>query len=305
MEFLYILEGIRTPFLDFLMSTLTHLGEETVFLVLAMILFWCIDKYEGYYLLTVGFIGTELNNFLKVNFRIDRPWVRDPNFKAVESAIEGAGGYSFPSGHTQTSVGNFASLAIWNKNKLVRILSVVLCIVVPFSRMYLGVHTPADVLCSFGIALLLAAGLYPVFKNMQKKSTGFVVVLIILILWSLFQVIYMEVYPFPADADAERIMSGIKNSYKILGAAAGLLISFFVEKKYVRFETKAVWWAQIIKVAAGLGLTLGVKELCYLVFGAVLPSPVDRAFSYFVMVMFAATVWPLTFKYFSRIGKKN
>ncbi len=300
MQFLYFLEGIRNPLLTAIMSFFTLFGEETVFIVLAMILFWCINKYEGYYMLTIGFFGTLLNNFLKVNFRVDRPWVRDPDFHAVESAIEGAGGYSFPSGHTQSSVGSFGAVARWEKNKIVRGICIALCIVVPFSRMYLGVHTPADVLTSVAIALVMIFGFYPVFKKAENKAGTMRILMAVLLVWSIFQIFFMELYPFPADADAERIMSGVKNTYKMLGAIAGLWVVFEFDTRFIRFETKAVWWAQIIKVALGLGLSLGVKELGYALFGAFVPQPADRALTYFVMVIFAGAVWPLTFKWFKK-----
>ena len=47
MEFLYLLEGLRTPFLDTVMSALTHLGGETVFLIAALAVFSCADKRQG------------------------------------------------------------------------------------------------------------------------------------------------------------------------------------------------------------------------------------------------------------------
>ncbi len=298
MQFLYFLEGIRNPVLDAVMSFFTLFGDETVFIILAMILFWCVDKREGYYMLTVGFVGTQINNFLKVNFRVDRPWVRDPAFKPVESAIEGAGGYSFPSGHTQSSVGSFGAVARWEKNKIVRIICIAFCVIVPFSRMYLGVHTPADVLASYAIALVLIFAFCPIFKTIDKKPKAMRVLMAVLLAWSVFQVVFMELFPFPSDADAERILSGVKNAYKMLGAVGGLWVVYELDNKYIRFDTKAVWWAQIVKTVAGLGITLGIKELCYVVFGAFVPSPADRAFSYFFMVIFAGVVWPLTFKLF-------
>ena len=101
MQFLYFLEGLRTPFLDKFFALITHLGEETVFLAVAIIVFWCFSKYSGYYLLTAGFFGTMINQFLKLTCRIPRPWVKDPNFTIVEAARAEATGYSFPSGHTQ------------------------------------------------------------------------------------------------------------------------------------------------------------------------------------------------------------
>ena len=117
MELLYFFEKIRVPGLNEFMLAITTLGEETAFLVIALILFWCVDKYVGYYTLSVGFIGTIANQFLKLWFRIPRPWVLDEKFTILEQAREGAGGYSFPSGHTQSAVGTFGSIAATTKNK--------------------------------------------------------------------------------------------------------------------------------------------------------------------------------------------
>ena len=107
MELLYFLEKIRVPGLNEFMLLITQFGEETAFLVLALILFWCVDKYKGYYILSVSFLGILANQFLKLLFRVPRPWVLDENFTILEQAREAAGGYSFPSGHTQTAVGAF------------------------------------------------------------------------------------------------------------------------------------------------------------------------------------------------------
>ena len=74
------------------MQFFTLFGEELLFMVLALAVYWCVSKEEGYYLLFVGFLGTIVNQFLKLLFRIPRPWVRDPNFTIVESARSGATG---------------------------------------------------------------------------------------------------------------------------------------------------------------------------------------------------------------------
>ena len=50
MEFLYFLEGLRTPIGDAFFSLITHLGEETLFIIAGLLVFWCIDKLQGYYL---------------------------------------------------------------------------------------------------------------------------------------------------------------------------------------------------------------------------------------------------------------
>ena len=87
---------------------------------MGMVLFWCVYKRLGYYLLSVGLTGTVLNQFLKLLFRIPRPWVRDNSLTVVGDATEAATGYSFPSGHTQTAVGIYGGIAYeryWGRNQ--------------------------------------------------------------------------------------------------------------------------------------------------------------------------------------------
>ena len=306
MSFLYLLESVRNPIFDAFFSAITLLGEETLFMVVGMIFFWCIDKYQGYYLLSTGFLGTVINQFLKMSFKIPRPWVQDPNFTIVESAREAATGYSFPSGHTQTSVGLFGGVARWNKGIVLRILAICACVLVPLSRMYLGVHTPYDVGASVIIALLLIFVAYPLFKKAEKSPKVMYALLSALTLITFVYLLFATLYPFSADTDAHNLLSAQKNGYTLLGCALGLLTVYTLDLKYINFSTKAVWWVQIIKIVGGLALVLLVKEA--------LRSPIDaifgghlaaRAVRYFLMVLVGGAVWPLTFKYFSRIKKKE
>ena len=103
MKVLYWLESIRAPWLDAVMLAISQLGGEILFMAIVIALFWCMDKRKGYYLMTVGFFGIVANQFLKLVFRVSRPWIRDPEFTIVEGARAGATGYSFPSGHTQNA----------------------------------------------------------------------------------------------------------------------------------------------------------------------------------------------------------
>ena len=96
MELLKLIEGIRTPFLNEIMSLVTMLGDETFFMIIGMTVMWCISKKWGFRLMIIGLAGTGFNQLLKYIFLVPRPWVLDPTFTIVESAREGAGGYSFP-----------------------------------------------------------------------------------------------------------------------------------------------------------------------------------------------------------------
>ncbi len=305
MNFLYALEGIRTPVLDKIMSLITYLGGEAVFIAAAIIIFWCLSKNCGYYMMTVGFAGIIINQFLKLWFRIPRPWVKDPNFTIVESARADASGYSFPSGHTQNAFATLGAPARFYKNSAVRIILVILIVLTAFSRMYLGVHTPLDVGVSLVVGTILVFIIYPFFRDMNEKPKQVYIIFALFIILSAAFVAFVELYDFPADIDAENYAEGLKNAYMMLFCSLGLMLCYFTDTKYIHFQTQAVWWAQIIKVVVGLGILLGLK--------AVLKAPLLALFGghniahgirYFIVIIFAGIIWPLTFKFFAKLGKK-
>lgn len=305
MELLYALESIRTPFLDKLMGLVTNLGGEAVFIVAAIIVFWCLNKSCGYYMMTVGFAGTIINQFLKLWFRIPRPWVKDPNFTIVESARAEATGYSFPSGHTQNAFAVFGAPARFFKNTALRIVFIFLIALTAFSRMYVGVHTPLDVGVSLIVGTILVFVIYPFFRDMDKSPKKVYIIFGIFIVLAAAFVAFVELYDFPADIDAENYASGLKNAYMILFCAIGLMLTFFIDTKYVRFPTQAVWWAQIIKVVVGLAILLALKSVLkaplLALFGG---HSVAHGVRYFIVILFAGIVWPMTFKFFAKLGKK-
>lgn len=304
MPILYWLEKIRVPGLNEFMLAITTLGEETAFLVIAMIFFWCVDKKKGYYIMAVGFIGTMLNQFLKLFFRIPRPWVLDENFTILEQAREAAGGYSFPSGHTQMAVGTFGSIAASCEKRWVKVLCVTLAVLVGFSRMYIGVHTPQDVLVSAAIAVALIFLLRPTVLKGSSRSIKLVLGGLILMALGLFA--YVEWFPFPADIDEHNLESGVKNAYTMLGCLAAVAIVYVVDEKWLHFQVEAPLIGQIFKVVLGLLAVLLVKEGLRTPLNALFGGHMAaRAVRYFLIVIVAGIVWPLTFRFFAKIGKKE
>ena len=142
MGILRFLESIRTGVGDFFFATVTHIGEEIFFLAIAILFYWCINKRQGYYILMTGVVGSVINQWLKILFRIPRPWILDPTFTPVGDAVAEATGYSFPSGHTQNVAGTFGCIGRDSSKKWVKLSSLAVILLVAFSRMYLGVHTP-------------------------------------------------------------------------------------------------------------------------------------------------------------------
>lgn len=304
MDILYALEKIRTPFWNGVMSAVTQLGGEVIFIVAAVVVFWCVRKWEGYYLMTVAFCGTVLNQFLKLICRVPRPWVRDPNFTIVESARAEATGYSFPSGHTQNAIGLFGGMARWGGRRWVRLGLTALALVIAFSRMYLGVHTPADVGVSLVLAAALVLGLYPLMRRAQEKPRYMGYVLAAMLVVSGAFVVFVEAYGFSADTDAENLVSGIGNAWKMLGAVAGMTLAWLLDRRYIHFETQAVWWVQVIKVAVGMALLLAIKSGLKAPLLALLGHEgLAGGVRYFLLVLVAGAVWPLAFRPMSKWGK--
>ncbi len=305
MDVLYFFELIRNPVLDAFFSIITKFGEETVFMVTALILFWCVNKYTGYYILSIGFLGTVINQFLKITYRIPRPWIKDPQFTIVESARAEATGYSFPSGHTQSSVATFGGIAKTTKIKWLKIISIIITFLVPISRMYLGVHTPMDVITSVVIALILLLVFHPIIKKAETDHRYMWWLIGIMVLISLTNLLYVNIYQFPADTDVANLQSAIKNAYKLFGAIIGIVVVYYVDNNYTNFKTDAPLLGQILKVVLGLIVILAVKEGLKPLFSALGISSqiVVQSLRYFLMVVVAGCVWPLTFKYFSKIRK--
>lgn len=261
MSVLYLFESIRTPILTFLMDLITRLGEETVIVVLALLFLWCLDKHEGYYLLTVGFAGMLTSQFLKILCRIPRPWVKDPSFTIVESAREAATGYSFPSGHSQNAVGAFGSVGLWQKQRWLRAVAVAFCVLVPVSRMYLGVHTPADVLVGAGISVLFIFAFFPLFRSLKEHPKRFYPLLGGFLLLSVAYVLYLELATFPADVDAANLASAYNNAYKLIGSLLGLSVMYLLDEQLWHYETRAPLLAQVLKLLLGAAVVMGVKVL--------------------------------------------
>lgn len=304
MDILYALEKIRTPFWNGVMSAVTQLGGEVIFIVAAVVVFWCVSKWEGYYLMTIAFCGTVLNQFLKLICRVPRPWVRDPNFTIVESARAEATGYSFPSGHTQNAIGLFGGMARWGGRRWVRLGLTALALIIAFSRMYLGVHTPADVGVSLVLAAALVLGLYPLMRRAQEKPRYMGYVLAAMLVVSGAFVVFVETCGFPADMDAENLASGIGNAWKMLGAVAGMTLAWLLDRRYIHFETQAVWWVQAIKVAVGMALLLAIKSGLKAPLLALLGHEgLAGGVRYFLLVLVAGAVWPLVFRPMSKWGK--
>ena len=303
---LHAIAELRTPLLDTVMSAVTQLGGETLFMAFILAVFWCVDKNKGYFLMLLCFTGTVVNQALKIAFCIPRPWVLDPSLTIVESARAGAEGFSFPSGHTQNAVAAYGGMFCITRNILARIVFMALALLIPFSRLYLGVHTPLDVGVSFVIGWVLVLAFYPLLEEIGHRGEALERIWLILLVPAALFLLYALHVRAGAGGDAANFDHAVKTAWSMLGLVLGAIVSVFADRHYTRFETDAVWWAQLLKLALGLALTLAVR--------VVLKAPLTAAFGenslgdgirYFAVVLMAGTLWPMTFGWFHLMGRKK
>lgn len=302
MPILHFIQDLRTPILDSFFSVITHLGEETFFLGIAILFFWCLNKREGYFILVTGLIGAVTNQFAKILFRIPRPWVLDPEFEIVESARAEATGYSFPSGHTQNISSTYGSIAAYKPKWWKTILCVSIIGLVSFSRMYLGVHTSLDVGVSLLVSLFLVLILAPCFKTEERMRRSMPWIIIVSNLIAFGFLAYVTSISGTEGIDPDNYHNAMNNAYALLGCTIALAPVYILDSTVVKFDTEARWFAQLLKLGIGLGIVLGIKTLLKEPLISLIGNEyIARAVRYFLMVFFAGGIWPITFRWFKKL----
>lgn len=292
MDQLRALAQMRTPVLTAIMSVVTYLGQEMVFLVLGMILLWCVNKKYGYRYLGMFMLGSFLQQFLKAAFAIPRPWVLDPSFEPVESAVPEATGFSFPSGHTLTACVSLGGVALYLKKAWAFLVAALLTVLVAFSRMYLGVHTLLDVSVGLLLGVIVLLFFWLIFLKNENRPAVLNTVLIVSTAACIGLLVYLMISPNNVDPAGD----GIKNAYVLVGAAVGMLLGKLMDDSFVHFKTEAVWWKQIIKVVVGLVIILVIRFGLKKLFGNDTETALLRGVRYFAMSFIGVGIYPLFFR---------
>jgi len=135
------------PGLTIFMRMITHIGSTAVYIFLFPLVYWCVDEKKGLRLAVVLFISTWINLALKFLLDQPRPFFEgyDPSVGIVAEIMGG-----FPSGHAQNSLVILIILASWSiipglSRAAHFCIAAFLCLLIGFSRIYLGVHFPTDV----------------------------------------------------------------------------------------------------------------------------------------------------------------
>ncbi|MCR4589818.1 MAG: phosphatase PAP2 family protein [Lachnospiraceae bacterium] len=268
---------------------------------LPFVIFWGVDKAWGYFFLTAHWSGELLNGLIKLTVCAYRPWIRSDLIEPAGDSKTAATGYSFPSGHTRTATTIYGSIFVWQKDKRrwLAVLCAILILLTGFSRNFLGVHTPQDVVVGFLESILLIFVVSAASKKVKGNEKLLDMLTVIGILVVIASLAYIQLKPYPMDYDAagELLVNPSKmmnDCFKACGAFLGFLIGSYIDRHYIHFEIPVGAKNLPLLVCVGVGLAFGWKEY----FG---PATVVAAFgghwgnfiSRLIMLLFAMIVWPV------------
>jgi len=157
MDVVYAIQSIATPWLDTLMTWVTDLGSEEAYIAMVIATYLAIDARAGQKLGVLLVTSFFVNQYAKGFFDTPRPFEIDPDVVRTERALAGAGGAGFPSGHAQSSATFWLYAAALARRPWFWGLALALVALVSFSRLYLGVHIPADIVGGLAIGVTLVA----------------------------------------------------------------------------------------------------------------------------------------------------
>ena len=261
MEFLLILQQFREgagKVLSEFLAKMTFLGELNTVLVIMAVIYWCVSKDFGTYLL-MGWSGNRLvNGVLKVTACAYRPWIRDARIVPYGNSMTTATGYSFPSGHSMNAASAYGGVVV--RRDVPRALRVILgavVVLVAFSRCYLGVHTPQDVLVGMAAGMLVMWLTVRLMRWVAEHPQKDLWVAAIGILLAVAVAAYAALKSYPEDYDAagKLLVDGTKmanDTFKGVGWCMAFLVGWILERRFVNFTTDVRRLQKLTRLAGGL-----------------------------------------------------
>lgn len=297
LEILKWIEGLRAPWLDEFMLLVTQLGDEIILMALVCTVYWCINKRAGLIMGWSFFLGAIVNQMLKLFFVTPRPWVRSAALQPVERALPAATGYSFPSGHTANAMAAYGGIGFWyRKKRAILWLCVAAVLLVAASRLYLGVHTPQDVLVSLAVGAVLLVVAFWIGDWMERCPSRDKLVFAAALLLAAFLTLYALFMQDPADMTPELK----KDAFAAAGGAAGFAAGWFWERRKIHFSVEGRSIRRIVRLAVGLLIT----ALCMVGLKAALRAAVGLYMgtwlSYFLVCLWICAGYPLLFTWAER-----
>ena len=303
-EYLLLLQRFResindalTPFMESI-----SLFSVTYLIMIPVLVYWVVDKRKGWYTLLSYYLCCGVNAAVKLTACVYRPWIKDPRVLPAGDAITTATGYSFPSGHTVTAGPIYGGLAVsaWAWKKWVSVVLVFILLLTGFSRNYLGVHTPQDVVVGMlesALWLFVAAKLLTWLDMHPEKEDIFLIVSFI-VGW--IGIVYITFKPYPMDyvdgkllVDPQKMMN---DGYGDICLLIAFPVARFIEKKLIRFESTGFKRTSLLVGIVGLVPLFLMIKLMKATLDGLLGTHWGHFTYSFIVVLYCVALWPLVIK---------
>jgi membrane-associated phospholipid phosphatase len=243
-----ILQNLFAPQFNWIFAAITLLGDDAVLVGLGAVVYWCLDKRSGRLVTYVLLFGAYLNFFLKILVQWPRPPVELRIIEKDETS------YGFPSGHAQDSTTFWAWMCLDFRRWILAALGTMIVIAVGISRIYLGVHYPAQVIGGWVIGLVVTGVGMMVLRHLPTRNKESSVMI---------QALFVVAMLVPLAVAASLGAMGEVNPGRIGGYLFGFWLGTLAEARYVQFTTEVNGAQKILRIAIGgavtgfLVLTLG------------------------------------------------
>lgn len=243
-DLIITIQQIHGPALDSIFRAITFMGEEEFYLVILPLLLWCVDFRLGARLGALFLLSTYFNFGIKDLCRQPRPFELDASLKLAD-----AEGYGLPSGHSQSAVVVWGSIAAWAHKNWVWAVATVLMLLIGFSRIYLGVHFPTDVLAGWAIGTVLLCLCLAVQLRVEEWLAKLRLLTHILLALAV-PLLLLTIHP-------------TKDTVTALAPLAGMGIGLALTHRYISFSARGPWWQRAVRFLLGgtivAALYLGLK----------------------------------------------
>jgi hypothetical protein len=242
------IQTIANPTMTFVMKALSTLGTEWFYMAALSLVYWCVDRRRGMRIGVVFLFSNFLNLWIKTIFAQPRPFQLDPSVGMASEVT-----YGLPSNHAQGAVVFWGRAALLFRKPWGLVLAILLPLAIGFSRVYLGVHFPTDVMVGWllgAVIVALDAVIGDRLEALAHRLNMRVKALVVAVVALGMNVLY------PSDTS-------------ISGLFLGALLGFLLTEKYADFSVDGGLGQRILRWLLGMGGALVV----YLGLKAVFPGP--------------------------------
>lgn len=303
LQYLLLLQQLRNSAGGWLTSIMLFVSDlaSNGSLIICVAVFWGVSRELGYWFISNCISSLLFNNTLKLTACIYRPWIRCPELVPPASALRSATGYSFPSGHTQLASSLYGSCAVryGKEKKGLSVICIALILLTAFSRNFLGVHTPQDVLAAMAISAVCVYINARFFEKVRTDPSLLSRAIMIGCLVTVLCIVYFALKSYPMDYAGGVLVvnpSDMKeDGYAVAGAALGILTGAFLEVRYVRFTADGTILQRVLRTVLGFSFIAAFMLLSRKHVYSLIGRPAGHVVIYAVAGLYIIFLYPALF----------